>query len=647
MRTLWLLFVTIVLFFKVENASAQDAASGEKLADRIRDVRSPVTLLLNDLEVIDSDVNRLFKDLDVGGQDASFRLQGPFDSTIDVSQGAIIYGLQIFGVPAAVEFQIRDNDRLPGWLSGGPAGAWKIPPSRVKGPLSRLIGGMDRVKVNGQRLISAKDASSSDEQPGFADEVVQAQPLGSRLDPTTHSIINDSGVSLLGRAVGRSEGVVIDWARLDNLYLEELEQLAPEEKAWLEQGEKVVQTIDTGVLGLKYHQRTFEIRAHAQTDKQLKFGSIMNTAKIERDWQPDLGLEPNGLMIAASMQLNAFPDSTALRVVPRLTFSGLGSTDDFRFLRGNMLRVLTELIGDSWNDLNAGRVAIYRPLHPTSNQEVVLFGIADAGDPAIVMTELRRISKLTQPADQKQINEELEAEFKRLAADLDMENYSIRYRAQTRFVLGGKRAETYLKRDGMNWTDRQKRAIAEIVDRINYRMETGVAAFDPSFWTTLNPGLQLNESTHKVGGFEAHTIAVTPDPSKTKDEVDEASAMMTSIFGPTWNAVQVVQVRNHFVFMIGSDSQRLETIVANLDQQKCQLIAALEPEAVHGTEGQFQMFVQPVDVNRYYRRPNRRPQDDDVETKELCWIRLNISNDGPTVTCVLPTQLIIPFMSGF
>ena len=61
------------------------------------------------------------------------------------------------------------------------------------------------------------------------------------------------------------------------------------------------------------------------------------------------------------------------------------------------------------------------------------------------------------------------------------------------------------------------------------------AVIDPEFWTTLNPKLEFNNAEKTVDGFNAFSIAISPDPSKTEDEVLQASSMMQ---GTVWRSME-------------------------------------------------------------------------------------------------------------
>jgi hypothetical protein len=401
-----------------------------------------------------------------------------------------------------------------------------------------------------------------------------------------------------------------------------------------------------GLIGLKYHKQDFQIRSRVHFGDGKTLDGLVDFSKTERDWQPDLGFETDQLVLAASIQMEAFRSSAAARVVPQIVLRESGRTRDFEFLQGNMLRILAELSGDSWNDLSAARVGLYQNDVNEKAGALAIVGIADARVPEDVLKELRRLSRLTSPEALSVKAADREDELLRLVDELASEDGNVSGRAETRLVLAGKAAVPALEKGIEAWNPNLRERAERVLRRINSETNpAGKEVVDPGFWTTLNPGLRLEESTGQVAGFTAHTIHVTPDPSKNKEEVLEAVGVMESLFGDGWGSIQVIQVRNHFVFMIGSDGEMLQRIVNNVEAGTSALTEPFREAELTPVHGQIQVCVNTTRIMNLAGvqnwQGNRREFD---VVPGVCWLGLDLDQRAASVDALVPVKQVIPFI---
>ena len=67
----------------------------------------------------------------------------------------------------------------------------------------------------------------------------------------------------------------------------------------------------------------------------------------------------------------------------------------------------------------------------------------------------------------------------------------------------------------------------------------------------------MRQADEPVADCETHLIHIYPDPSKSPQEVKDATNVIQAMYGEGWNKVYLVRVGDRFVFMFGSDHERL------------------------------------------------------------------------------------------
>lgn len=639
---------------------AQDPAEPSprlQLLQQIRDSSAP-HLILDDLDVVSADVRRMLNDLGFGefSEFAVGSLKPDRAMAIDSSAGMV--QTQFYPVEQCC-FRIRDVDlfeqfaarsavRPEGaayfeWADGGPRPAFGL-------------FGLGSTLQNGVRdgntllLFSPFDSRGGNEEhaAGWL-KSGQQDLLWPELDEPTRQIVLQSGLSVV---TGADPEMLDRELGIGGFGEEFSTEQSPAEQAWLKDLAGVVRASDRQVVGIKYHPRVFELRARAQISAGQSFDQLVRPESAAADWKPALGLEREQLVLAAAIQMNAFSSSAASRVVPRVALLSAGRVQTFEWLHGNMLRTLTELMGDSWNDLDAARVAFYQNREPDRFGQFSIVGAVDARDPDAVLRELERMSRLTSPEAASLKGLERDEEIARLLELLVDPDPNVAARAESRLVLAGRAAIPALERARQSWNDVQRESADRILRRIAGpagERDPQRAVADPGFWTELNPGLRLETSTGRTGGFETHTVHVTADPSKNAEDVAAATRMMVGLFGSDWNRIRVVQVRNHFVFLNGSDLALLERTVANLDAGRQLLGTGLDGVGNCSRNGQLQLWVNGQRLRDSFFPGNLLLTLGDREmprTDQPAWLALEIHGSGAEAKALVPIEHLVPVLFG-
>ncbi len=650
-RILFPLVLTIAMLScgRDRNCVGQEQVA-ETMADRIADASDGI-IVLNDNQVVINDLRRMTKDLgfpEAGDWLGNF-LSVDRQSGLTGKNGVIAYyGLRsdnLFEDEIAV-FEIENRESLlKYWAKGNEEGireatGFDLASNPVPVELFGLLWGHPRSRgyIHGNKLVAFEG------EDDVARKFLDAPPLAAKLDATSRDIIHGSGISLIGQISPEEVNNVItaDW-----LVGEFGSDMTEAEQKWLHDLAETGMATRLGLLGLKYHDRVFQLRSHAQIGEGKSLERLVDFTKADQPWKPELGLEVEQLVLSAAIQMNAFRSSAAARVVPQVLLRESGRGNQFGFLQGNMLRILAELSGDSWNDLSAARVGLYQNDEDEQAGQLAIVGIADARKPEDVLNELRRLSRLTSPEALSVKAAERADELLRLVDELASEDCNVSDRARTRLILAGQAAVPALKKGIEVWNLEQRERAQGILNRIQTDTDAaGKAVIDPGFWTTLNPGLRLEESTGTVAGFATHTIHVTPDPSKTTDEVGEAIGVMQGMFGENWGSIQVVQVRDHFVFMIGSDKSMLERIVKNVEAGNSILTKPLRDAGMKPLEGQIQVCLNTARIYQLSGIRNWTDPEGKLKPAEgLCWVGLDFDQHAVSADALVPISQVLPFMA--
>ena len=569
----------------------------EKLSDRI--LADHFTMIINRLDVVQDDLTRLGQDL-MPNVDIKNFVRLYFNSNgsgIDRDSGVIIYESLNFNHLVleyrASDPKMADSNFKEETKPKDTASSWRsIKTDRFPfnylmtflGPSEESVG----LRIDDRFFVRIQDDKKGKKED--YDWLLADKPkLATKMDPVSHQIINRSGMTFILDTSKLDLGGYFD--AKDVVDENNFQSLTDSERLWLEDLAKLAKDAEYALIGLKYHQRVMELRSHVKLAKETQLDDLFNIQDAQKSWDATLGFDHQGLAGVIALNMKAFKSAAAARAIPKVGLSEIYHSDATRFLNGNMLRLLAEFVGDSWNDLSATRLGIYENDADQKVGQVAIVAVVDAKDPQQVIAELKKISALTMPADK---NAEAEAQrlqsINKLIKDLESDTAHVASRAETRLKLGGEVALEAIRDAMPNLNLNAKRHAKRVITGIERALKSQnkkTAVIDPEFWTTLNPKLEFKNAEKTVDGFNAFSIVISPDPSKTEDEVLQASIMMQKLFGDQWNTIPVIQVEDHFVFMIGSNQEKLIQICRNVKEQKNDLLDHLKGVGDGSQAGQF------------------------------------------------------------
>ena len=470
--------------------------------------------------------------------------------------------------------------------------------------------------------------------------------LATKMDPISHDIINKSGITFV---VDKKTLDLGELFSADDIVNENnFQSLTESERKWLEELAKRSVDAEYALVGLKYHDRVMEMRNHVKLSKEARLDDLFNTRAADAEpFDAGLGFESKELAGLIAVDMEAFKSPAAARAIPKIALSEFYQGESAPFLNGNMLQLLSEFVGDSRNDLSAARLAIYENEADKDKGLLSIVAVVDAKDPQQVITELEKISALSMPA-----NKNVEAEAKRrqviadLIKDLESETDGVASRAETRLKLGGEVAAEAINSEMSNLNPQAKhraQRVLRAIKRILKSQSEKTAVLDPEFWTTLNPKLEFKTAEKTADGFNAFAIEISPDPSKSETEVQQASDVMKGIFGTQWNKIPVIQVDDHFVFMIGSNQEKLDQICRNVKNKKSDLLDHLKGIGDGSQEGQFQVMFNPERLDRVFGISGRSnlgvdDEQEPADDAKLCWIGGKLQSNSVSAEVLLPIE---------
>jgi hypothetical protein len=486
------------------------------------------------------------------------------------------------------------------------------------------------------RLLICPNGTEDD-----AKQLFDAPLLNKRLDDDARDLLNQSGAA----AIAVSPADVLKQTGFDET---PVFSGTDEERQWLDQFVETARSADLAMVGMKYHEKVLELRARVLVDQAKSFSSLIDLSRKQQSWQAGLGLEPRNLVAALGIQLRAFPASAGPRAIPGVLLqngSGLFSVD---FLKGDMLRVLMELAGDSWNELDVARVGLYENDDTGLQGSYSMIGVVDSPEPSKVIDELRRLSAITSPMNTAERADRRDEEVQRLIRQLGSRDISLAARAETRLWLAGPAAVPSLRlaeqSSDPETRERAARTLKRIESVITAR-ESQRVVNDPWFWTTLSPGLEWVESVDTIDRLPVHEVRVTPDSRKSAAEVQEAVNVMEKLFGPKWDEIRVVPVGDHFVFLIGSDRELLQTSVGNVIRGEDKLSGQFAGMGDCKKTGQLQGF---LDTARLGRLAGRKSfQNYENPDNHVCWLMFDVGERSVSADALVPVEQIVPFLGGF
>ena len=417
----------------------------EKLSDRILADHS--TMIINRLDVVQDDLTRLGQDL-MPNADVKNFVRLWFNSNgsgIDKDSGVIIYKPLDFNNPV-LEYRtsdptMADSNFKEETKPEEAASSWRsIKIDRFPfvwlmttflGPPKEFVG----LRIDDRFFVRIQDDKKSKKED--YDWLLADKPkLATKMDPVSHQIINKSGMTFILDTSKLDLGGYFD--AKDVVDENNFQSLTESERLWLEDLAKLAKDTEYALIGLKYHQRVMELRSHVKLAKETQLDDLFNIQDAQKPWDAALGFEHQGLAGVISLNMRAFKSAAAARAIPKVGLSEIYHSNATRFLSGNMLRLLAEFVGDSWNDLSATRLGIYENDADQKAGQVAIVAVVDAKDPQQVIAELKKISALTMPADK---NAEAEAQrlqrINKLIKDLESDTAHVASRAETRLKLGG------------------------------------------------------------------------------------------------------------------------------------------------------------------------------------------------------------------
>lgn len=636
-----LFFVWAIFPALAPGQEKQECEDRMPLLREMRDIGNTVVVVDN-LEVVVSDIKRLAADL--GHEDLASKFLHMTPGLNEVTHPGVIYysdaGLGVLRTKSRGELARLMN--LP--IEEPVDGEFYEMPIGDYIPLKALHEIEDESVFWGDNLLFTPSWG-----PRRFDESIAMwrdaadKPLWPRLDPASQDIVASTGISIVS--------AFDDGGAFFDAFVGEVEdgfsdKLNEREIEWLKEFSGIASRSNRQVFGIKYHERVLELRARAQLAEGDSLDNMIRRETSVEDWKPDRGLVSDRLVLALSFQTNAFSSPAPFRCLPRLGLYCAGHREQLHWLQGNMVGILAELMGDSWNDINAGRLAFYESADAPKLGKFAIIGVVDAKDSAAVLEQLEYVARLTGPLANSDKAAERDEEIMRLIGELASDDHEAAARAETRLVLAGRAAIAPLKDASRALNHEQKRAVERILKRlgeIDPENAERLAFTDPAFWTTLNPGLWLERNTGRVAGFNVHKVEITADPSKTPEEVQGAVAIMLNLFGPGWDKVQIVEVRDHFVFMIGSDNELLEKTIANVEWGAGELSKALEGVGDSAQTGQIQAWMNGHRLMKLFLGEEwpEEQKPDDIDKRPI-WLSLDLSGQSGDFKALIPIDQVGP-----
>lgn len=647
----------------IVEAQSEEAGAGTAISQRIRVKPGYMGIAIGDVGALRSSLTKLCKDWESEGG-PSWGFYVPFflpeytGGTIDTSQGAIIY------VPQDFKFESPAHEFVQLQLLAG-----EKPKQILKKKLLDLDDWMDaenffksvevpywlrfivedecQAKVRGQDLL----LSTLDDRE--KSEAFWNSPLlNERLDKESLKVFDESGITFFGALNADSDLLQFNLDKRMEFFEA---TLAESELIWLKRANEIFRNFIVGLFSLKYIQKNF-VRVHLGSflDDNESLAELVDLKAVRRDWRPGLGLEAKDLLVAGSIQLDAFPSSAATRVLPQLVMTELAQEDEFQFLQGNILQLATEIAGDSWNDLDAARVALYQNRVADEavlpDGEFLLVGILDTKDPVAAMEELRFLTSVKNPMMAAERSDLLNDEIQSLIKDLLDEGSNVWRRAETRLRWIGPAAIPDLER-AIDAGDRRLRrrggrTLASL-QRLAEQDKQVTALSDPWFWSTLNPGFEMQEAQGKIANRDFHVIEITPDPSKTERELEQINTVMRQLFGSQWNRVKLVQVDEHMIFVLGSNDARLQRIMGDVQEARSPIFEQFEKQGLDPQSGPLQCYFCPARVSHLLGFAPAIKGTSESPDRRMACASMNFRERALLCEILMPIEQIIPFLQQF
>lgn len=479
---------------------------------------------------------------------------------------------------------LPDNNTLPRWLS-----------PILFPPLDESWG-----KHHG----AGRCTFSSFENLEEADAILNSQPLSELLDEPGLSVIDQYGISVFSSDIKR-------WLSFDDFdprIDDSLDSLAEAEAVWLKKLQEVADSVVFGIMGINYHAELLEIQAEVTLENEHLLDGVFDMAATQETWQPTLGLEAQDLLVAGCIQLDVFPTPAAARSLPLYLFQVGSKKKTFQFLQGSLSQVVGELTGDIWTHLSVVRLALYENPESSDRQpglgDVALIMVADTKNQKAAIEELRFLTSLRSPMTAAERTSQLEEQIADLIGQLSDHDEETCWQAQTRLRLVGPAAIPALQKAADRSDPRLRSRARYILGELQKAQDQAKKhppISDPYFWTSINPGLEFLESNSRIDDHECHVIQLSPDPSKTAIETEQATTVLRKVFGDQWDQVKVVPVKDKLVLMLGSDEARLQRVVRDVQQGHGHLREQFEGQLTGTQEATFHCFFNPIRIVKFLK----------------------------------------------
>ncbi len=471
---------------------------------------------------------------------------------------------------------------------------------------------------------SGRCTFSSFDDVDRADAILNSQPLSELLDEQGLSVIDQYGVAIFSSDFKPW----LPFAGFQPAANDQRDSLGKAEAIWLEKLQKVWESAAFGMVGVNYHTKLLEVQTEMTLENEDLLDGMFDMAATQQAWQPTLGLEAQDLLAAGCLQLDIFPTPAAARSLPLYVLQQASKKKALRFLQGNLSQIAGELTGDVWKHLSAVRLALYQnpesPERKPGVGDLALVLIADTKNQKEAIEELRFLASLRNPMMAAERTSLLGEKIDDLILQLAEQDVETCCQAQTRLKLVGPAAIPALEKAADSGDPRLSSRARDVLSEV---LQTQTQAknqhtiSDPFFWTTLNPSLDFEASNRRVGAHVCHAIHISPDPSKTQFETEQATATMRQAFGDQWNQVKVVPVGDHLVLMLGSDNARLQRVVRDVEQGRGHLWGKFEGQVTGTREASFHCFFNPTGIAKLLKL--HRSSDLD-STDSLGWLSLRL-----------------------
>ena len=222
------------------------------------------------------------------------------------------------------------------------------------------------------------------------------------------------------------------------------------------------------------------------------------------------------------------------------------------------------IFGEVWHQLDGYRVAVYRNQDAAEHGLTSVVAILDTQDPQAFLRDMRQLAGFLdetglnpQGLDKPEVA--AEAVIKQLIAELGDRDFRKRHSATTRLILIGERANSLVAQAKSSEIPEVARRAAMIETKIaEATKDKRNAAIEPSLISKAKPEFIFFPDRETRAGQSVHWVEI-----KTQANA-ELRAKLRSVFGPQWQQIRLVPMKDKVVVSIGSDTRLLDQTLANL-----------------------------------------------------------------------------------